>query len=93
MGRSELRDEKSLSLLVAVREGFLASARALGMTALGVFAQAFRFSEKSLVERLQFYDGGAVVVPHPESDGRCGIIHEHSSDVRRAWEEIVSHLT
>ncbi len=53
----------------------------------------FIFCDDSLVERLEFYDRSAVVIPHPEGDRRCGIVHENSSNIRRPWEEIVSHLT
>src|SRR6266853_3317260 len=41
------------------------------------------FDSGSLVERLQFYDRSAVVIAHPESDRRCGIVDENPSDVRR----------
>jgi hypothetical protein len=47
----------------------------------------------SLVEWLEFDDRGAVVIADPESDRRCGIVDEHSSDVRGMWEKIVRHLT
>jgi len=53
----------------------------------------FIFCDDSLVERLEFYDRSAVVIAHPESDWRCGIVHEHSSNIRRPWEEIIGHLT
>ena len=53
----------------------------------------FIFCDDSLVERLEFDDRGAVIIAHPESDRRCGIVHENSSNIRRPWEEIVSHLT
>ena len=53
----------------------------------------FIFDNDSLVERLEFDDRSAVVIAHPEGDRRCGIVHENSSNIRRPWEEIVSHLT
>src|SRR5882672_2865052 len=56
-------------------------------------AQSSRSGGKALVERLEFDDRGAVVIAHPESDRRCGIIHEHSSYIRGPWEKIVRHLT
>ena len=44
------------------------------------------------VERLEFDDGGAVVIAHPESDRRRGIVHEYSSDVCGMRQKIIGHL-
>ena len=53
----------------------------------------FIFGNDSLVERLEFYDRSAVVIAHPESDRRCGIVDKHSSNIRGPREEVVGHLT
>src|ERR1700687_727111 len=50
------------------------------------------FSANFSVERLEFDNRGAVVIAHPESDRRCGIVDEHSSNVRGMGKKIVRHL-
>src|SRR5882757_3766252 len=50
-------------------------------------------ADATLIERLEFNVRGAVVIAHPESDRRCGIVDEHSSNIRGPREQIVGHLT
>src|SRR4029077_20269555 len=49
-------------------------------------------AKPALIQRLQFDDGSAVVITHPESDRRRRIVDEYSANVRRSGKRIFSNL-